>query len=87
MLHGRLIPPRGQGSFLDGAKVMSVDASSIAHIRGVRIVRRGDFLGVVVPDEWGAVKGAERLEVTWDMPAILPVSQDEALSNRLLAAW
>jgi len=85
MLHGRVVRPRGQGSFLHGAKVMSVDASSIANIPGVRIVRRGDFLGVVAPNEWDAVKAAEQLKVTWDMPAILPASQ-EALHDRMRAA-
>jgi nicotinate dehydrogenase subunit B len=85
MLHGRVVRPRGQGSFLHGAKVVNVDASSIANIPGARIVRRGDFLGVVAPKEWDAVKAAQQLKVTWDMPAILPESQ-EALHDRMRAA-
>lgn len=85
MLHGRVVRPRGQGSFLHGAKVMSVDASSITNIPNVRIVQRGDFLGVVAPNEWDAVKAAAQLKVTWDMPAILPESQ-EAMHNRMRSA-
>ena len=52
---------------------------------GARVVRRGDFLGVVAPKEWDAVKAAQQLKVTWDMPAILPESQ-EALHDRMRAA-
>ncbi len=85
MLHARVVRPRGQGSFLHGAKVMSVDASSIASIPGARLVRRGDFLGVVAPNEWDAVKAAQQLKVTWDMPAILPASP-EALYDQMRAA-
>ena len=85
MLHGRLVRPRGQGSFLHGAKVVNVDASSIANIPSARVVRRGEFLGVVAPKEWDAVKAAQQLKVTWDMPAILPESQ-QALHDRMRAA-
>ena len=85
MLHGRVVRPRGQGSFLHGAKVVSVDASSISDIPGARVVRRGDFLGVVAPNEWDAVRAAQQLKVTWDMPEELPESQ-EALHERMRAA-
>jgi CO/xanthine dehydrogenase Mo-binding subunit len=85
MLHGRVVRPRGQGSFLHGAKVMSIDPSSISGIAGARVVRRGDFIGVVAPLEWDAVKAAQQLKVTWDMPAILPASQ-EALHEQMRAS-
>jgi CO/xanthine dehydrogenase Mo-binding subunit len=85
MLHGRIVRPRGQGSFLHGAKVMSVDASSISSIPGARVLRRGDFLGVVAPNEWDAVKAAQQLRVTWDMPAILPATP-QALYDQMRAA-
>ena len=55
MLHGRVVRPRGQGSYADGARVTSVDATSIRDIPGARVIRRGDFVGVVAPSEWSAM--------------------------------
>jgi nicotinate dehydrogenase subunit B len=74
MLHGRVVRPRGQGAYGAGAKVASLDESSIAHIPGARVVRKGDFVGVVAENEWDAVRGARDLKITWDMPATLPGS-------------
>jgi nicotinate dehydrogenase subunit B len=71
MLHGRIVLPRGQGAYGSGAKPLSVDESSIKHIRGVQVVRRGDFVGVVSANEWAVVQAAEQLKVTWaDPPTI-----------------
>jgi nicotinate dehydrogenase subunit B len=73
MLHGRIIRPRGQGAYGDGSatKIVSVDEGSIKHIKGVRIVRRGDFLGVVAEQEYAAVQAAAQLKVKYaDPPAI-----------------
>ncbi len=71
MLHGRVVRPRGQGAYGWGAKVLSVDVSSISHLRRVRVVRRGDFVGVVALRQWDAIRAAEALKVTWEMPAML----------------
>jgi nicotinate dehydrogenase subunit B len=71
MLHGRVVRPQGQGAYADGARVVSVDASSIAGIPNARIVRKRDFLAVVSPNEWDAVRAAKQLKVVWDMPASL----------------
>ena len=52
MLHGRVIRPPSVG-----AKLESVDEGSIKDIAGiVRVVREGNFLGVVAQTEWGAIK-------------------------------
>jgi nicotinate dehydrogenase subunit B len=59
-----------------GAKVTSLDESSIAAIPGARVLRKGDFVGVVAPREWDAVRAAQQLRITWDMPAALPGSGD-----------
>jgi CO/xanthine dehydrogenase Mo-binding subunit len=72
MLHGRVVRPRGQGLLGAGAKVTNVDESSIAGIPGARVVRKGDFVGVVAPKEWHAVKAASQLKVSWDLPSALP---------------
>ncbi|HXJ00740.1 MAG TPA: molybdopterin cofactor-binding domain-containing protein [Micropepsaceae bacterium] len=60
MLHGRMIRPP-----IAGASVVSVDESSIASIPGAKVVRKGDFIGVVAPREWDAIKAAQALHVTW----------------------
>ena len=60
MLHGRVVRPRGQRAYGSGAKVVSIDESSIADIPGARVVRRGDFVGVVAEREWDAVRAARR---------------------------
>lgn len=72
MLHGRVVRPQGQGAYGNGAKVLSVDESSIANIHGARVIRKRDFLGVVAANEWDAVRAARQLKVTWDQPAALP---------------
>ena len=60
MLHGRAIRPPAIG-----AKLISVDESSIRGIPDVRVVRIQSFLGVVAPDEWAAVRAARELKATW----------------------
>jgi nicotinate dehydrogenase subunit B len=75
MLHGRVVRPLGQGAYADGARVVNVDAASIAGIPSARIVRKRDFLAVVSPSEWDAVRAAKQLKVTWDMPASLAGTQ------------
>jgi CO/xanthine dehydrogenase Mo-binding subunit len=72
MLHGRVVRPRGQRAYADGAKALAVDERSIAAIDGARVLRKGDFLGVVAPNEWDAVRAARELEVTWDDAPSLP---------------
>ena len=64
MLHGRMIRPA-----VAGASVVSVDESSIADIPGAKVVRKGDFIGVVAPREWDAIKASQKLKVTWSQVA------------------
>src|SRR5262245_42960273 len=72
MLHGRVVRPRGQRAYGVGAKVASVDESSIRGIAGARVLRRGDFIGVVAENEWDAVRAARQLKVTWEPTSALP---------------
>ncbi len=72
MLHGRVVRPRGQRAYGAGARIVRVDPSSIAHIAGARVVRKGDFLGVVAPSEWDAIRAARELDVAWDETPTLP---------------
>jgi len=60
MLHGRVIRPPAIG-----AKLQSVDETSVRAIPDVRVVRIENFLGVVAPDEWAAVRAARELKATW----------------------
>jgi CO/xanthine dehydrogenase Mo-binding subunit len=71
MLHGRIVRPRGQRAYGSGAKLVSLDEASIAGT-GAKIVRRGDFLGVVAEREWDAVRAAKMLKASWDEAPTLP---------------
>src|SRR5205807_103512 len=60
MLHARVIrPPRA------ACKVRGVDEASIKSIRGARVVREKDFVAVLAPREWDAVRAARMLKVDW----------------------
>jgi CO/xanthine dehydrogenase Mo-binding subunit len=60
MLHARVIrPPRA------ACKINGVDESSIKGLRGVQVVREKDFVAVVAPREWDAVRAAQQLKVDW----------------------
>ncbi|HEY4348387.1 MAG TPA: molybdopterin cofactor-binding domain-containing protein [Gaiellaceae bacterium] len=74
MLHGRVVRPRGQASLTQGATVISLDKSSVAHIPGVQVIQKGNFVGVVAPHEWDAIQAAAQLKVTWDETPRLPGS-------------
>ena len=71
MLHGRVIHPPAIG-----AKLMSVDESSIRAIPNVRVVRIQDFLGVVAPDEWAVIRAAKELKTSWTESQTLPGSDN-----------
>ena len=71
MLHGRVIHPPSIG-----AKLMSLDESSIRTIPGARVVRIQNFLGIVAPDEWAAIRAAKELKVTWSEEQGLPGSDN-----------
>ena len=51
MIHGRVVRPRGQGAYGAGTApaVLSIDESSIKHIKDAKVVRFGNFVGVVAP--------------------------------------
>ncbi len=72
MLHGRLVrPPSASAEFI------SMDESSVADIPGlVKVVRDGNFIGVVAEREEQAIRAAERLKVEWREKASLPRMPD-----------
>ena len=68
MLHGRVVRPPALGAMLE-----SVDEGSVKNIAGlVRVVRDGNFLGVVAETEWAAIKAARELKATWSKWEGLP---------------
>ncbi len=68
MLHGRVVRPPAIG-----ATLQSVEESSISGIPGiVKVVREGNFLGVVAENEWAAIKAAKQLKATWSSWEGLP---------------
>ncbi len=71
MLHGRIVRPGGQRAYGAGAKPVAVDTDSIKNIPA-KVVRKGDFVGVVAESEWDAVRAARALKVTWTDPPALP---------------
>jgi CO/xanthine dehydrogenase Mo-binding subunit len=71
MLHGRVVRPPAIG-----AKLLSVDESSIRAIPDVRVIRIESFLGVVAKDEWAAVRAARELKATWSGWEGLPGSEN-----------
>jgi len=70
MLHGRVVRPPTVG-----AKLLSVDESSIRAIPDVRVVRIESFLGVVSKDEWAVVRAAKEIKATWSDWQGLPGSE------------
>jgi CO/xanthine dehydrogenase Mo-binding subunit len=72
MLHGRIVLPRGQSRYGSRPEIISVDENSIKHIPNVRVIRKGNLLGVVAPVEYHAIQAAAQLKVEWAEPPGLP---------------
>jgi len=77
MLHGRVVRPTSIG-----AKLLSVDDSALRDIRGARLVRKADFLGVVAEQEIDAIRAAKALKTTWSESQTLP--EQQALHDALM---
>ena len=76
MLHGRVVRPPyagvDAGPFV-GTSLLAIDESSIRDIPGiVKVVRIGDFVGVVAEREENAIKAAAQLKVSWKPVPALP---------------
>jgi CO/xanthine dehydrogenase Mo-binding subunit len=75
MVHARVIRPPAIG-----AKLISVDESSIKDLAGARALRIKDFLAVVADDEWTAVRAARALHAQWTEWSGLP-AQDKLIAT------
>ena len=68
MLHARVVRSDELGAWLE-----AVDDSEARKVGGfVQTVRRGDFIAVVAKNEWGAIKAARALKLTWSTGTGLP---------------
>jgi nicotinate dehydrogenase subunit B len=77
MVHARVIRPAAIG-----AKLVSVDESSIKNFPGAKVVRVKDLLAVAADDEWTAVLAARALRAQWSEGTGLPLQRDLAASLR-----
>jgi CO/xanthine dehydrogenase Mo-binding subunit len=72
MLHGRVVRPRTLG-----ARVGGIDEASVRGLAGfVKVVRQGDFVGVVCEREEQAIAAARALKVDWRGGTRLPPMAD-----------
>lgn len=78
MLHARVVRPASIG-----ARLLSVDDSGLRDIADARVVRKGDFLAVVAPREWDAIRAAQALKPAWSESAPLPPT--DALHDTLMS--
>jgi CO/xanthine dehydrogenase Mo-binding subunit len=67
MLHARIVRPPAIG-----AQLRDFDATSLTHIPQAQVVRIRDFLAVVAPREWDAVRALRALKASWSDVATLP---------------
>jgi nicotinate dehydrogenase subunit B len=68
MVHGRVVRPPTVGATLE-----RVDEASVRGLPGlVKVVTKGNFVGVVAEKPWQAVQAAAKLQVTWTPGPALP---------------
>jgi isoquinoline 1-oxidoreductase len=63
MLFGKVLRPAGFR-----AALASLDTAKAERIAGVKVVRDGDFVGVVAPDAWTAERALSALQAKWNVP-------------------
>ena len=63
MMHGKIVRPSGFN-----AKLSSFDSAAAEKMTGVKVVRDGDFVGVVAPDAETARIAAMAVKTSWQLP-------------------
>ncbi|PYS00018.1 MAG: xanthine dehydrogenase family protein molybdopterin-binding subunit [Acidobacteria bacterium] len=77
MVHGRVVFPSAPG-----ATLITIDEDSVRGVPGViKVVRKGNFVGVVAEREEQAIQAARQLRVTWSEGTRLPRDKHEWLRN------
>ena len=69
MQYGRVIRPEGYAGTL-----IAADDSRATAMPGVKVVRDGEFLGVIAPTERGARRAASAIRAEWRLPSDHPTS-------------
>jgi nicotinate dehydrogenase subunit B len=82
MVHARNVKPP-----FAGAKLMSIDESSVRNVPGlIKIVSKGNYVAVVCEREEQAIAAARQLKVNWQKPATAPFPASEDLFNYMRSA-
>jgi isoquinoline 1-oxidoreductase len=83
MLHGRVVRPVAYG-----ATLASVDDTAAARLPGVRVVRDGDFVGVLAPNTRVAARAVAAVRAEWRQTSGQPSSETvyEFLKKNAVAA-
>lgn len=82
MVHARNVKPP-----FAGAKLMSIDESSVRNLPGfVKVVSKGNYLAVAFEREEQAINGAKQLKATWEKPATAPFPSSEDLFTYMRGA-
>ena len=75
MVHARNVRPP-----VAGAKLLSIDESSVRNIPGlVKVVSKGNYVAVVCEREENAIKAARQLKVSWQKPSAPPFPASDDL--------
>ena len=70
LLYGRIVRPDGFGGTL-----VNADTARASAMPGVKIIRDGDFLGVVAPTERDVIRAVAAVNATWNVPPGQPDSK------------
>src|ERR1039458_672067 len=70
MMFGKVVRPQGYNATLD-----SIDTAAAEKMTGVKLVRDGDFIGVVAPDAWTAEQAFASIKSKWNVAAGQPSNQ------------
>ncbi len=82
MVHARNIKPP-----FAGAKLLSIDESSVRNIPGfIKVVSKGNYVAVVCEREEQAINAARRLKANWEKPATAPFPASEDLFKYMRSA-
>ncbi len=82
MVHARNVKPP-----VAGAKLMSIDESSVRNLPGfIKVVNKGNYVAVVCEREEQAINAARALKVSWEKPATAPFPSSEGLFSYMREA-
>lgn len=82
MVHARNVKPP-----VAGAKLVSIDESSVKNIPGlVKVVSKGNYVAVVCEREEHAIQAARQLKCNWEKPGTSPFPSSEELFNYMRSA-